>query len=113
MQELLEGGWIRREDQRSRGGQFGGIDYALCTPTSITQADKKRVAKGLKQRGMEYATYRWRTAARVLADEEIKRVCLDILTEIETERADAVGDGERAVELVSEKIKRLAKGERP
>ena len=110
LHELIQGGWVRREDARDKG-QFGGIDFCLTVPASTTQADRKRVAEGLKQRGVEYGTYRWRTAARVLADEEIKRVHLNILTEIETERADMAGDDVRAIELVSDKITRPLKGE--
>ena len=66
--------------------------------------------EGLKQRGVEFVGYRWRTAARVLAEEEIERVQEDVLVEIATEQADLVGDDEKAIELASEKIRGLAKG---
>lgn len=55
--------------------------------------------------------YEWRTAACVLADQEIKQVQQDVLLEIATEQADMEGDQEKAIELVSDKIKQLAKGE--
>ena len=108
LKELVLGGWIRRDDPRSRG-QFGGIAYAFCIPACATQADKARVMETLKKRGLEYGTYRWRTAARVLADEDIKRVQEDILVEIATEQADLAGDEQKATELASEKIRRLAR----
>ena len=107
--ELVAGGWVRREDPRDRG-QFGGIDYSLTVPETTTVADKKRVAKGLKQRGVEFATYRWRTAVRVLEDQEIKRVQEDVIIEIATEQADLAGDEQKATELASERIRRLTKG---
>ncbi len=31
LQELVEGGWVRREDPRNKG-QFGGIDYCFTIP---------------------------------------------------------------------------------
>jgi hypothetical protein len=109
IKELASGGWIRREDQRSRG-QFGGIDYAFCTPATITQADKVKVVDGLRKRGVEFVGYKWRTAARILEEADIKRVQEDVLVEIATEQADLAGDEEKAIELVSQKIIRLAKG---
>ena len=53
MKELTDGGWVRREDPRCRG-QFGGIDYCLVVPASVTRADKAKVAERLRQRGVEY-----------------------------------------------------------
>ena len=70
LQELVEGGWVRREDPRNKG-QFGGIDFYLTTPTSVTCADRARVAVGLKKRGVEYRNYEWRTAARILNEHEM------------------------------------------
>ncbi len=109
IKELVTGGWIRREDQRSRG-QFGGIDYAFCTPASITQADKVKVVDGLRKRGVEFVGYKWRTAARILEEADIKRVQEDVLVEIAEEQADLAGDEQKATELASEKIRRLTKG---
>jgi hypothetical protein len=83
----------------------------LVVPATTTQADKARVVDGLKQRGVEFVGYRWRTAARVLEDHEIQRVQQDILLEISTEQADVMGDPQKAVDLISGKIIRLAKGE--
>ena len=110
LQELVLGGWVRREDPRNKG-QFGGIDYSLRIPTTVTQADKARVGEGLKKRGVEFVGYRWRTAARVLDDHEIKRVQEEILLEMSTDQADVTGEAQKAIELVSEKITRMAKGE--
>ena len=110
LHELVEGGWVRREDPRKMG-QFGGIDYSLSVPTTVTQADKVKVAEGLRKRGVEFGIYHWRTADRVLEDHEIKRVIQEVLLEISTEQADLAGDEEKAFDLVSDKIKRLAKGE--
>ena len=98
--ELVAGGWVRREDPRDRG-QFGGIDYCFTVPSSVTRADKARVADGLRKRGAEYRGYEWRTAARVLDDTEIERVRHDIEMEIEMEKVDVAGEEERAVELAS------------
>ena len=36
LHELVEGGWVRREDPRNKG-QFGGIDYCLTVPASVTR----------------------------------------------------------------------------
>ena len=110
MRELVQGGWVRRQDQRNMG-QFGGLDYSLAVPASVTQADKVKVAEGLKQRGLAFGIYRWRTAARVLEDHEIQRVQQEVLLEISTEQADVAGDPQKAIDLVSDKIKRLAKGD--
>jgi hypothetical protein len=71
LQERVAGGWLRREDPRNKG-QFGGIDFCFTTPTAITQADKAKVMEALKKRGVEFKGYKWRTAARVLEDEDIK-----------------------------------------
>ena len=105
LQELVEGGWVRREDPRNKG-QFGGIDFCFTTPTSITCADKARVAKGLKKRGVEYRNYEWRTAARVLNEHEMQQVQHDVQLEIETEQADLRGDEEKAVELAAKSVLR-------
>jgi hypothetical protein len=110
LQELVEGGWVRREDCRNKG-QFGGITYVLTVPASITHADKSRVANALKKRGVEYRDYEFRTAARVLGDEEIERVRQDVELEIATEQADLTGNPQKAIDLVSGKITRMVKGE--
>ena len=98
--ELVEGGWVRRESPRNKG-QFGGIDYSFRVPVGVTQADKAKVAQGLKKRGVEYRGYALRAAARVLTDDEIKRVEQDIELEIETEQADLAGNDEKATALAS------------
>ena len=49
LQELVGGGWVRREDPRNKG-QYGGIDYYLTSPAAVTCADKLKVAKDLKAR---------------------------------------------------------------
>jgi hypothetical protein len=105
LQELVEGGWLRREDRRNKG-QFGGIDYSLVVPTTVTCADKAKVADSLKKRGVEFVGYRWRTAARVLDDQAIKRVQHDIQLDLAKEQADVVGDEEKAVDLASKKVLR-------
>jgi hypothetical protein len=105
LQELVGGGWVRREDPRDKG-QFGGIDYSLCVPASATQADKAKVAESLKKRGVEYKGYEFRTAARVLEDPEIERVRQDVEIEIAIEQADLAGDEEKAVELAAKKVLR-------
>ena len=112
LKELVEGGWVRREDSRNRD-QFGGIDYSLRVPTSVTQADKLKVAEGLQKRGVEYKGYQWRTASRVLDDTEIDRVRQDVELEIETEQADLAGDDEKAIDLASKTVlrQRMAEGE--
>ena len=112
LQELVEGGWIRRECARNKG-QFGGIDYSFSIPSSVTQADKSKVADALKKRGVEYRDYEFRTAARVLDDKEVERVRQDIELEIATEQANLAGDEEKAVELASKSVlrQRMAEGE--
>jgi len=105
LQELVEGGWMRREDPRNKG-QFGGIDYCFTSPTTVTCADKAKVAEGLKRRGVEYRNYEWRTAARVLDEHEMQQVRQDVELEIETERADLRGDEEKAVELAAKCVLR-------
>jgi hypothetical protein len=105
LKELLEGGWIRREDPRNKG-QFGGIDYCFAVPTTVTQADKLKVTEGLKQRGVEYRGYEFRTAARVLEDHEIELVRQDVAMDIEIEQADLAEDGERATDLASKIVLR-------
>jgi ribosomal protein S25 len=105
LQELADGGWIRRESSRIKG-QFGGIEYSFTIPSSVTQADKSKVAKALKKRGVEYRDYEFRTAARILDNKEIKRVQQDVELEIATEQADLDGDEEKAVELVSQQVLR-------
>jgi hypothetical protein len=110
LKELIDGGWVRREDPRNRG-QFGGIDYCFTIPTAVTCADKAKVAQGLKKRGVEYRGYALRAAARVLTDEEIKRVKQDIGLEIETEQADVAGDEDKATELASMPLLRHRGGE--
>ena len=105
LQELVEGGWVRREDPRNKG-QFGGIDYCFTIPTTVTCAAKAKVAEGLRRRGVEFKTYEWRTAARVLDEQELKRVQHDVQLEIETERADLRGDEEKAVELAARYVLR-------
>jgi hypothetical protein len=109
LKELVMGGWIRREDSRSEG-QFGGIDFCFTTPSTVTRADTAKVAEGLRKRGVEFVGYRWRAAARVLTDEEIKRVQEDVLVEIAMEKADWVGNEQKAIELASEKVARIVKG---
>ena len=84
LQELVEGGWVRREDPRNKG-QFGGIDYCFTIPTTVTCAAKAKVAEGLRRRGVEFKTFEWRTAARVLDEQELKRVQHDVQLEIATE----------------------------
>ena len=103
--ELVAGGWVRRENPRDKG-QFGGIDYCFTIPTNVTQADKNRVAEGLKKRGVEYRSYEYRTAARVLDDQEIERVQADVELDIEIEQADVAGDEAKAVALASEQVLR-------
>jgi hypothetical protein len=110
LQELVDGGWVRRENPRNKG-QFGGIDYCFTIPTAVTCADKAKVAQGLKKRGVEYRGYACRAAARVLTDEEIKRVKQDIGLEIETEQADVAGDEDKATELASMPLLRHRGGE--
>jgi hypothetical protein len=105
LQELVAGGWVRREDPRDKG-QFGGIDYCFTAPTNVTQADKTRVAEGLKKRGVEYKSFEYRVAARVLDGQEIKRVRQDVKLEISTEQADLAGDEKKAVELASKIVLR-------
>ena len=109
MQELVEGGWVRRESPRNKG-QFGGIDYSFRVPVGVTQADKAKVAQGLKKRGVEYRGYACRAAARVLTDNEIKRVKQDVELEIETEQAELAGDEEKATELASMSLLRRRGG---
>jgi hypothetical protein len=109
LQELVEGGWVRRESPRNKG-QFGGIDYSFRVPVGVTQADKAKVAQGLKKRGVEYRGYACRAAARVLTDNEIKRVKQDVELEIETERAELAGDEEKATELASMSLLRRRGG---
>ena len=105
LQELVEGGWLRREDPRNKG-QFGGIDFCFTFPTAVTQADKAKVADGLKKRGVEYKSYEWQTAARVLDEQEIKRVQQDVQLEIATEQADLAGDEDKAIDLASKAVLR-------
>jgi hypothetical protein len=101
--ELVAGGWVRREDPRNKG-QYGGIDYSLAVPASVSQADKARVAEGLRKRGIEYRDYESRTAARVLEDHEIKRVQAAVELKIQEEEADLEGDEEKAVDLASQQV---------
>jgi hypothetical protein len=101
----LRGGWLRREDPRNKG-QFGGIDFCFTTPTAVTQADKAKVVDGLKKRGVEYKSYEWQTAARVLDEQEIKRVQHDVQLEIATEQADLAGDEDKAIDLASKAVLR-------
>jgi hypothetical protein len=105
LQELVEGGWLRREDPRNKG-QFGGIDFCFTTPSAVTQADKAKVVDGLKKRGMEFKSYEWRTAARVLDEQEIKRVQQDVQLEIAAEQADLAGDEDKAIDLASKSVLR-------
>ena len=112
MKELMEGGWVRREDPRNKG-QFGGIDYTLVVPNAVTQADRYKVAAGLKKRGIEYRGYEHRLATRVLEDEEIRRVRSDVDLEIEMEQADMAGEEEKAVTLASQYVLRRRAGEEP
>jgi hypothetical protein len=105
LQELVEGGWVRREDPRNKG-QFGGIDYCFTIPTTVTCAAKAKVAEGLRRRGVEFKTFEWRTAARVLDEQELKRVQHDVQLEIATEQADLRGDEETAVELAAKYVLR-------
>jgi hypothetical protein len=105
LHELVEGGWLRREDPRNKG-QFGGIDFCFTTPSAVTQADKAKVVDGLKKRGMEFKSYEWRTAARVLDEQEIKRVQQDVQLEIATEQADLAGDEDKAIDLASKSVLR-------
>jgi hypothetical protein len=103
--ELMGGGWVRRENPRNKG-QFGGIDYALHVPISVTQADRASVAEGLKRRGVEYKGYEYRIAGRVLEEDEIKRIQSDVELEIETEQADLAGDEEKANDLAVQRMLR-------
>jgi hypothetical protein len=105
LQELVDGGWVRRENARNKG-QFGGIDYSFGFPSSVTQADKCKVADGLRKRGVEYRGYEFRTAARILEDGEVQRVHQDVQLEIATEQADMAGDEEKANELASKTVLR-------
>jgi hypothetical protein len=105
LQELVEGGWVRREDPRNKG-QFGGIDYCFTIPTTVTCAAKAKVAEGLRRRAVEFKTFQWRTAARVLDEQELKRVQHDVQLEIATEQADLRGDEETAVELAAKYVLR-------
>ena len=110
LKELAQGGWIKRESPRNKG-QFGGIDYSLAVPTTVTQADKSRVADGLRERGVEYRSYEYRTAARVLEDHEIERVQADVELKIQEERADLAGDEAKAIASASAQILRQRMGE--
>jgi hypothetical protein len=105
LHELVEGGWLRREDLRNKG-QFGGIDYCFTIPTTVTQADKAKVKNGLKKRGVEFKSYEWQTAARVLDEQEIKRVQQDVQLEIATEKADLAGNEDEAIDLASKAVLR-------
>ena len=64
------------------------------------------MAEGLRRRGVEYRSYAWRTAARVLDEQEIKRVQQDVELEIATEQADLAGDEEEAIDLASKSVLR-------
>ena len=103
VKELVEGGWIRRENLRNKG-QFGGMDYTLCVPGGITQGAKRRVAEKLKKRGVEYRGYEWRKASRCLSESEIERVHQDVELEIKTEQADALGFPQQAENLAAKKV---------
>jgi hypothetical protein len=109
LQELVEGGWVRREDSRNKG-QFGGIDFSFVVPAAVTQADKAKVMEGLKKRGVEYRGYEFRTAARILGDEGIRRVKNDVQLEIAMEQADIDGDEEQAIDLASKTVLRQRSG---
>jgi hypothetical protein len=111
LQELVSGGWMRREDPRNKG-QFGGIDYCLAVPSAVTRADKAKVADGLKKRGVEYKGYEYRTAARVLDGREIKRVRNDVELEVAIEQADLAGDDEKATDLASRAVLRQGMAEK-
>lgn len=105
LQELVAGGWVRRDDPRNKG-QFGGIDYSLAVPTTVTHADKAKVMDGLRKRGVEYKSYEYRTAARVLGEEEMDRVQQDIQLEIGIEQADVAGDEALATDLAAKLVLR-------
>ena len=109
LQELTKGGWMRRENPRNKG-QFGGIDYSFGVPTRVTQADKAKVAETLRKRGVEFRDYEWRTATRVLADDEIERVQQDVELNIEMEQADLDGNDTKATELASMSLLHLQGG---
>jgi hypothetical protein len=105
LHELVEGGWVRRDDPRNKG-QFGGIDYSFAVPTAVTQADKAKVMDGLKRRGVEYQTYAWQIAARVLDQREIQRVKQDVQLALASQQADLAGDECKAADLASKTILR-------
>ena len=105
LQDLVEGGWLRREDSRNRG-QYGGIDFCFTTPAAVTCADKAKVVDGLKKRGVEFKGYEYRTAARVLDEQEIEQAQQDIQLEIATEQADLAGDEEKAISLAAKTVLR-------
>jgi hypothetical protein len=105
LQELVAGGWVRREDPRNKG-QFGGIDFCLTIPTAVTQADKAKVADGLRKRGVEYRGFEYRTAARILGEQEIEQVQRDVQLEIAMEQADLTGHEEKALDLASQTLLR-------
>jgi hypothetical protein len=103
LKELVDGGWLRREDPRNKG-QFGGIDYSLSIPATVTQADRYKVAEGLRRRGVEFKGYESRIAERVLDEAEIRRIKSDVDMEIETEQADVAGNEEKANNLTAQRM---------
>ncbi len=83
-----------------------GSTTVLPSRCAVTCAAKAKVAEGLRRRGVEFKTYEWRTAARVLDEQELKRVQHDVQLEIATEQADLVGDEEKAIDLASKSVLR-------
>jgi hypothetical protein len=65
LHELVEGGWVRREDPR-KTGQFGGIDYVLVMPTTVTQADCSATITLSLQRQLEFPSKKLRRAPPLL-----------------------------------------------
>ncbi len=74
--ELMDFGYLTREDLRRRIGQFGGFAYALRLPTDLSPQAKRKLKDLLKEKHQDLADLTQR-ALRYLSEAELKELLME------------------------------------
>jgi predicted transcriptional regulator len=74
--ELMDFGYLTREDLRRRIGQFGGFAYALRLPTDLSPQAKRKLKELLKEKHQDLSELRQR-ALRYLSETELNGLLME------------------------------------
>ena len=103
LKELVAGGWIRREENRTEG-QFNGFDYWLTmAPDKVSNANQAAAEKTWRKKQSALRDYEVNVVDRTMDDVEIAHVKKEMDSELEIERAEMLGDAEHAGRLAKQR----------